>query len=95
MDVEKWSYGQYASSNYGVNTMAFRIGSLAIFFSYDTVVAFQEIGHTRKVRENIWKSTTGKHLNWLDDGDKKTRLSSDEFERQLNTVLEKYNLVFV
>ena len=32
------------------------------------------------VRENNWGPTTGKHLNAIDGGDKKARLSADAFE---------------
>jgi len=32
------------------------------------------------VRENQWWPTTGKHLNWIDGGDQKERLSKEEFD---------------
>ena len=55
--------------------------TLTVWFSYKTPVAFQVDGHSRIVRANDWGSTTGKHINAIDGGDKKSRVSSDEFER--------------
>jgi len=91
-DISKWSYGQYASSNSGVDTMAFKIGRIEIYFSYDTVVAFREPHRAIVVRQNEWGSTTGKHLNLLDYGDKSRRVSSDVFKERLNIVLKRHNL---
>jgi hypothetical protein len=68
------------------------VGKLALWFSYDTVVAFQLDGHSRQVRQNSWSTTTGKHLNAIDDGDKKNRLASDVFEANLHDVLKQCNL---
>lgn len=73
--------------------MAFRINSLDVYFSYDTVVAFREVGHELVVHENDWGPTTGKHLNWLDSGEKKNRVPHDEFEQKLQAVLDKHDLV--
>lgn len=73
-------YGPY-SSNYGTHCLTFRIGGAQVWFSYTTVVAFQFPGHDRVVRKNSWGPTTGKHLNAIDGGDKKTRVSKDEFDR--------------
>lgn len=60
---------------------------LQLFFSYETVVAFrfnsQAGGHTGVVcRQNDWGRTTGKFLNEIQP-DKKLRLESTEFEKQL------------
>jgi hypothetical protein len=44
------------------------------------------------VHENVWGTTTGKHLNAIDGGDKKSRLKSAEFEKELNDALFKHNL---
>ena len=83
------SYGHYASSNYGVNTLRFDVGALTVWFSYKTPVAFQNgWGSTMIVRENDWGPTTGKHLNWIDDGDKGSRISGAEFEAQLGEILQ-------
>ena len=60
------------------------IGSLTIWFSYETTIAFQSFGQIF-IRENDWGPTTGKHINYIDT-DKKRRLSSLQFERLLKLV---------
>jgi hypothetical protein len=93
MLVDKWNYGQYSTGNYGAHTQAISMGSLFLYFSYDTVVAFSD-GEGRRVCENIWSTTTGKHLNWIDGGNPKGRIKADEFNRQLEEALRKHDLVF-
>lgn len=92
VNVSKWNYGNYSSSNYGYHTTAIRVNGLQLYFSYDTVVAFSTPGNLR-VRENVWGPTTGKHLNWIDGGNTKTRLSSDEFEKALAEVLKTTGVI--
>ena len=63
------------------------IGTVMVWFSYDTPIAFKVYGQPRVVRENIWSTTTGKHLNAIDGGTKTAkanRVSSDEFDRELD-----------
>ena len=67
------------------------IGTLSLYFSYETVVAFQDVDGL-KVRQNDWSTTTGKHLNWIDGGDKKARLASQDFEDALKAKLAQYGL---
>lgn len=62
-------------------------GYATLYFSYKTIIAFQAAGKL-VIRENEWSVTTGKHLNWI-DSDKKKRISTPEFEKQLNELLEK------
>ena len=94
MNISISGYGKYENENYGVNCLRVDIGMLSIFFSYDTVVAYHDIGHGLKVSENIWSTTTGKHLNWIDDGDKKSRLPREQFEEELQATLRNYGLTF-
>jgi hypothetical protein len=61
---------------------------ITLWYSYQTCVAFQQDGHTRRVCENVWSSTTGKHINSIDGGDKKNRLPRAEFEKQLLACFE-------
>lgn len=86
------SYGNYSSDNYGVNSLRVDVGPLTIWFSYQTPVAFQLDGKMRVVRENKWGVTTGKHLNWIDGGNRKERVGSDEFERRFDEVLKQCGL---
>ena len=81
------NYGNYSSDNYGSSRYV-NIGNLTLYFSYDTVIAFTTPG-VLVIRENDWKTTTGKHLNAI-DRDKSKRISSDEFEAKLDEVLKKH-----
>jgi len=51
------------------------------WFSYHTLIAFKTVDGPKVVRENSWGPTTGKHLNAIDGGNKKSRLNPVEFER--------------
>lgn len=87
LSVEKWNYGNYSSSNYGANSIAIKIGTRTIYYSYDTVVCFCGTNSRGQyfncVIKNYWGATTGKHLNAIDNGAKEKRLSKEEFNRQL------------
>lgn len=87
------SYGEYKSGNYGAHSLRVDIGTLSLYFSYETVIAFQDADGL-KVRENSWSTTTGKHLNWIDGGGdaKKKRLDSQTFEDALTAKLAAYGL---
>lgn len=80
------SYGNYSSGNYGVHTLRFDIGSLALWYSYHTVIAFDHPKTGFKIRENIWGTTTGKHLNWVEP-DHSIRIGGAEFEELLQSVI--------
>ena len=56
--------------------------NLRVYYSYTTPVALQIDGNL-KVSENRWSITTAKHLNWIDDGNKKDRLKPEEFNQLL------------
>ena len=85
------SYGDYASSNYGAHALEVTIGTLTVYFSYKTPVAYHTPGTGTVCTENVWGVTTGKHLNWIQPN-KKARLNNAEFERCFKSVLEKYGL---
>lgn len=84
------NYGRYSSDNYGANSLRVDIGALTLYYSYETIVAFQSRGEF-KIRENDWSVTTGKHLNWIDE-DKSKRITGTEFEELLQKELEFYGL---
>ncbi len=71
--------------------MRVTIGSLTLYFSYRTVIAFED-NCNLKVIENLWGPTTGKHLNAIDGGNKSARLSSSEFNEELKKVLIEHKL---
>jgi hypothetical protein len=77
------TYGSYTNDNYGAHALQFFLPGITIWFSYRTPVAFMVIGSPRLVRQNEWGPTTGKHLNWIDGGDKASRIDGTEFERLL------------
>ena len=60
------------------NAIVFDLGSLRVWFSYHTPIAFKLLGFPIIVHENDWSVTTGKHLNAI-DRDKKSRVSSEVF----------------
>lgn len=64
-----------------VNAMRVDLPEVTVWFSYRTPVAFQARGFERVVRENDWGPTTGKHLNAIDGGNKKSRVNAQEFQR--------------
>lgn len=61
----------------------------AIYFSYETPIAFEVFGenYRRVVCENKWSSTTGKHLNYIEPN-KALRVPHEEFEAQLRKVTQ-------
>lgn len=77
------SYGRY-SNNYGLNTLRVEVGPLVLYYSYKTCVAFRAPGCGLVVTENYWGPTTGKHLKWIDGGNKGRRVNEEEFDRLWN-----------
>lgn len=54
----KWT----GRSNYGSHSMEFYFAGVRMWFSYETLIAFQVDGGKQYVRENDWNVTTGRHL---------------------------------
>ena len=92
-DISLGTYGEYSTENYGGHCILLQIGDITLWFSYKTVVAFQAAGRIRVVRKNEWGPTTGKHLRWIDDGEKEKRVPGEEFQRQLDYLLDHYHLI--
>ncbi len=89
--VEFKTYGNYSSSNYGINALVFRdVNKIEYYFSYNTLVAFKHPSSDLVIRENIWGNTTGKHLNWIDN-DKSKRVNTETFFEKLQEL--KSNLI--
>lgn len=91
VNIKKWNYGNYSSENYGSHCQAISIGNVSLWFSYDTVIAFAA-GNGRKVIKNYWSTTTGRHLNCIDGGNKKDRLDAETFEKELKKALKEHNI---
>ena len=89
--VSIYNYGNYSSSNYG-SSRAVVVGDLTLYFSYQTVVAFEDNKTNQFVIcENKWSSTTGRHLNWI-SRDKNIRVPYEEFQEKLEKTLLNYDL---
>lgn len=84
------SYGNYSSDNYGNHTLQFFLPGITLWYSYKTIVAYRDGQDGLVVCENVWGPTTGKHLNWIDGGDKKNRYLQDEFDEALKAALERH-----
>jgi len=84
------SYGNYSNGNYGINTLCVSFDGFRLFYSYKTIVAYSDPVDGLVVRQNDWRTTTGKHLNWIDDGDKKSRLPGEEFQAKLQAMLARH-----
>lgn len=85
-----WCYGNY-SSGYGVNCLAMAVGAMVFYYSYSTIIAYQDPTDGCVVSENVWSTTTGKHLNWI-EGDKKSRVGNSKFIEMLDNALIRNGL---
>lgn len=72
------------------NLQSLRCGQLKLFFSYRTVIAFQ-CGDKLTVSENVWSTTTGKHLAMIQTKDSQV-ISNAVFINRLKRVLELYQM---
>jgi hypothetical protein len=80
-------YGSYKSENYGVNALCFTFPYIVdVYFSYKTIVAIRYNGDLL-VSENCYSTTTGKHINAIDGGNKATRLPRSQFEQRVEAIL--------
>lgn len=91
--VQISKYGNTKSDNYGVNSLCVSIGDITLWFSYQTVVAYQ-MPHQDSpvVSENLWGPTTGRHLNAIDGGVKKSRVNRGLFEAALQRALTELGI---
>lgn len=70
------------------NFCRINMGSVTLWFSYQTCIAYQLPGEAwPTVRENDWGPTTGKHLNMVGGFDQ--RVPGPEFEEQLREVMDR------
>jgi hypothetical protein len=63
------------------------VGDVTIWFSYQTAVGFMAPGWGRLVRRNDWNQTTGKHLNYIDNGAKSSRVDGETFAMLLDEAI--------
>jgi hypothetical protein len=67
------------------------VGNLTLNFSYETVIAFNSPFSGFVISENVWSTTTGRHLNEIHP-DKSLRIPNEEFKQKLSEVLKHYGL---
>ena len=68
------------------------LGRLTLWFSYETIVAFMHMG-VKKVTENVWGTTTGRHLNAIQPN-KKLRMDHNKFVQEIDLLLNKLVLSY-
>lgn len=74
------------NENSARNFNSVSIGSVTFYFSYQTCVAVRVGWSKLYVCKNVWGSTTGKHLNWVDGGNKENRIDYDKFKEILEVI---------
>lgn len=84
------NYGNYSSENYGAHSRKVELANIILYYSYETIVAYSDAQDGLTVSKNVWGVTTGKHLNWIDGGDKKSRKENAEFESMLKIACERH-----
>lgn len=89
-DIRFYNYGGYSSDNYGAHSLCFVTPSGKYWFSYDTLVAFAINGEFYIIK-NYWGTTTGKHLNWIDE-DHGIREDKETFEANYNRLTGNHTM---
>ena len=82
------NYGNYSSDNHGAHTLRVDFEMFTLYYSYETIVAYYDHEDKLVVSQNVWGTTTGKHLNWI-ESDKKIRVKHDDFVKKLAAMLER------
>jgi len=62
--------------------------NLKLYFSYNTIIAINDLDDTLYISENCFSNTTGKHLNKI-NRDKKIRMKRDMFESKVSEILSQ------
>ncbi len=65
------------------------VGNVVVWFSHSTPVAFHVPGQSRKVSENVWSQTTGRHLNDIDGGAKSSRIPHEQFKAEYDEAMQR------
>lgn len=59
--------------------------STTLYFSYETLIAIRHNGKLH-ISQNEWGTTTGKHLNWINN-DKPIRIKSSEVSQIAENII--------
>jgi hypothetical protein len=77
----------FYNENSAKNALKIYINRVSFYFSYNTLVGViypNENGNAiTAVQVNRWGPTTGKHLNWIDGGDKDERIDETTFSHHV------------
>lgn len=71
------------------NFSVVNFGELTLWFSYQTVIAFDSPVTGQVISENAWGPTTGRHLNYI-NSDRSERKPREEFKRLLELATEPH-----
>lgn len=94
-DIPEWELAKKAETvRLGAHCLRVKTGPITLWYSYGTIVAFRcrLLDNNLIVCENAWGVTTGKHLNWIDNGDKRNRLPRYQFTDLLIWALTQLGL---
>ena len=83
------NYGRYDSNNYGAHSLMIETDGIDLYYSYETIVAYRDEEDGLVVSENVWSTTTGKHLNWI-LADKLLRTKNENFNNLLDAAIERH-----
>ena len=89
--VHRGAYGSLSDDPYGVNTQYLRVGTLTVYFSYCTAIAFQDKDSPLIATRDDWG--TKRSLAQIDGIDKGTYLNRSNFDIELKAKVAEYGLV--
>lgn len=85
LDEIKVSYRTNANGNVINNFRIIELGDVTIYYSYKTVIGFYTPKHGLVASENVWGTTTGKHLNLFSNYEE--RIPREKFLEMLNNII--------
>jgi len=77
--------------NRNTKSLTVSVGELTLYFSYETLIAFDCPRYGFWISENVWGTTTGRHLNEIHP-DKTLRVGNFAFNAQVELMLKYHNL---
>lgn len=83
------SYGRYDNDNYGAHTLMMQFAGMTFYYSYSTIIAYEDFQDGLVCSQNYWGPTTGKHLNWIQP-DHFERLTGEAFQDKLTLAIERH-----
>lgn len=78
-------------SQYGPNATSVTVGGITFYFSYETCVAYHDIDEGWVISENIWSTTTGRHLNLMTPKTAK-RVPHEDFKAALESITTRVSV---